>query len=188
MAGRNASSGDSRERGFTLLEILVVVFLLGLMFSTATVNLGRFLPASRSDQTARTLISQMELARTNAIAFGRSYRLEIDLDEESFRIVTPFDEDGKFALTEEERTDLGWTLLEQGMEFQAIEDATGWETEKGIFKVEYDASGSTRDMSVFLLNTFGTGFDRTIRVSGLTGSASVFEGRVPLPQVDEDDL
>ena len=188
MAGRNASSRDSREHGFTLLEILVVVFLLGLMFSTATVNLGRFLPASRSEQSARTLISQMELARTNSIAFGRPYRFEMDLDEESFRIVTPFDEDGNFALTEEERTDLGWTLLEQGMAFQAIEDATGWETEKGIFKVEYDSSGSTRDMSVFLINTFATGFDRTIRVSGLTGAASVLQGRVSLPQVDEDDL
>ena len=188
MAGRNAFSGDSRELGFTLLEIMVVVFLLGLMFSTATVNLGRFLPASRSEQTARTLISQMEIARTNSIAFGRPYRFEMDLDEESFRIVTPFDEDGKFALSESERTDLGWTLLEQGMEFQAIEDATGWETGKGIFQVEYDASGSTRDMSVFLVNTFATGFDRTIRVSGLTGMASVFQGRVPLPHADEDDL
>ena len=188
MSARDASARISPQRGFTLLEIMVVVLLIGLMFSAATANLGRFLPASRSEKTVRTLISQMEIARTSAIAFGRPYHFEMDMDKEQYRIVTPFDEDGKFALTAEERTDLGWTSVDAGMNLETIIDATGWKTDEGVFVLDYDSSGAARDFTLFLVNEFAPGFDLTLRMSGLTGSAVVFKGRVPMPQVDEDDL
>ena len=76
-------------RGFTLIEISVVVVIFALMFTTATVSLDSYLPNSRSESAARELLSTIDLARTSAVANGREYQVEFDLERRRYRIVTP---------------------------------------------------------------------------------------------------
>ena len=64
-------------RGFSLLEVLVVLLIVGLMVSMAGLNLG----SSRSrtlESTARTLLQQMRLAREEAILLDRQFGLLLE--------------------------------------------------------------------------------------------------------------
>jgi type II secretion system protein H len=65
-----------RERGFTLLELMIVAALLGLMAALLLPRLG----LSRSDvgQARTTLSSLIRLIRTEAISTGKPHQLRVD--------------------------------------------------------------------------------------------------------------
>ena len=176
------------NRGFTLIEISVVVLIIAIILSAAVVKLARILPSSAADAAARSLISSLDLARTYAVSHGRRYEVWVDIDERGWAVMTPFDAEGKIAHKLEDRTTLGWQYLEKGLEFDSILDGKGQVFEKGKIKIAFDSSGATGDLFIHFTHTAGEQYDLTVRVLGLNGLSSVFSGSIDPTMVSESDF
>ena len=73
------------RRGFTLIEILAVLAILGLMAAFVLPNMGGLRRRALRNE-AQQLASQLELARQRAIVTGVPHRLWLDLDEVEYRL------------------------------------------------------------------------------------------------------
>jgi prepilin-type N-terminal cleavage/methylation domain-containing protein len=76
---------EHRARGFTLLEILLVVFLIGLLtYAFAQGNVGRL--SFGLQESAETLEAELRYASERAVATGETHRLLFDLEQQRFRL------------------------------------------------------------------------------------------------------
>jgi len=67
------------RRGFTLVEMLVVLVVIGLIVSLAPMAFERLLPGRRLDAAARELAGTLRMARSLAIRDDRSRFVVIDV-------------------------------------------------------------------------------------------------------------
>lgn len=63
------------DAGFTLLQLIVIVGILGILASIAIPRYSEWMPRYRLKSAARDLYSNMQLARLLAIKANNSYRL-----------------------------------------------------------------------------------------------------------------
>ncbi len=75
----------ARKAGFTLVELALVIFIVGIMLSLVVPRLPD-ISESRLDHAARRLAAQMAYLYDEAALRGRIYRLRLDLDRESYDI------------------------------------------------------------------------------------------------------
>ncbi|MFO0753450.1 MAG: GspH/FimT family pseudopilin [Thermodesulfovibrionales bacterium] len=74
------------EKGFTLLELLIVLFLITLLLGIAAVSLSSSLPASKVNATAREIVATLKHARSLALMSGEEQVLSLDLDARRYGI------------------------------------------------------------------------------------------------------
>jgi general secretion pathway protein H len=74
----------ARIRGFTLLEMLVVILLIAAVTGLAVGVLGVGKAGRELRGTARTLATELRFTRVQAMTTGTSQSLEIDLDARSW--------------------------------------------------------------------------------------------------------
>ncbi len=75
------------EKGFTLLELLIVICIAGILSAFAWPTLSTWLRASEYRKGARELLAVMEDARSRAISSNLEHRVEVDLSEGLCRLV-----------------------------------------------------------------------------------------------------
>jgi general secretion pathway protein H len=75
-----------RPRGFTLLEVLVVIVIVGIMVSVATISIGTIGRDNQVQDEAERLQSIMNQASQEAQLQGREYGLLVDSDGYEFFI------------------------------------------------------------------------------------------------------
>lgn len=80
----NHRSG-TRSAGFTYIELLIALFLIGLFVSLALLSLPGESPADRLQREAERLYVRMDLAREEAVLQVRTLGLRID--EEGYRFL-----------------------------------------------------------------------------------------------------
>lgn len=73
-----------RKKGFTLIELTVVLFLVGIFLSLAVPNIDNFLFHSDLKSTARSFKASVRLLRSKSIATGRYAVLCFDLDKGTY--------------------------------------------------------------------------------------------------------
>lgn len=80
-AGRRESSP-----GFTLMELLVVLAILGLALALAVPSLGRALPGFELQTNARAVVGALREARALAIGSNREVTLQIDVRQRTLQV------------------------------------------------------------------------------------------------------
>ena len=81
------SDGETSRTGFTLLELTVVLFIVGLLLTIAFPYLGN-VSGARLDATARRLAATVRYLSGEAALHNRPYRLNYDLDKHSYWVTT----------------------------------------------------------------------------------------------------
>lgn len=77
---------DSLERGFSLVELVMVILLVGLM-SVVVVSRSDQILFWRDEQSLRTFLNTWEFIFQEASGRHEAYRLVIDLDEQSYWVL-----------------------------------------------------------------------------------------------------
>ncbi|MDH3375735.1 MAG: GspH/FimT family pseudopilin [Gammaproteobacteria bacterium] len=79
---------ELRGRGFSLLEMMVVLLLIGLAASVAVLNLDRDFDKI-AEREANRFAALVEHSKQESIITGRTIGIELDLPEHSFRFMQP---------------------------------------------------------------------------------------------------
>ena len=82
--GRRSGIGSSC--GFTLLEMVIVLILIGLLFGLSAFAIGRGIPSVRLNATAREISAAIRFTRTLALTKGESQTMTIEFETRKFGI------------------------------------------------------------------------------------------------------
>jgi prepilin-type N-terminal cleavage/methylation domain-containing protein len=83
---RLPSSVISPKGGFTLLELIIVIFLITLLLGMSAIFFAGLLPSNRFNATVRNISSAMKSSRSLAQIHGRPHVFTINLDAKKYGI------------------------------------------------------------------------------------------------------
>jgi prepilin-type N-terminal cleavage/methylation domain-containing protein len=98
---REEKPSVNRNRGLTIIELVVVMCILGIMVLIAIPNIGRWLPRYRLRSAARDVASNMQLARLGAIKDNREWALIFDVNAQSYRVISNRGPDGNWGTADD---------------------------------------------------------------------------------------
>lgn len=76
----------NRRRGFTLVEMLIVVTVLGILASVILPSMNSTSSLIGLEAAARTMAADLRIARQSAVQYNSSYNVRIDLTANSYQI------------------------------------------------------------------------------------------------------
>jgi len=82
----SASDGAKAASGFTMIEVLVTIIIIGILASLAIPGFSRWLPNYRLRGAARDLYSSLQLAKTGAIKERAQWAVAFDGGTNSYKI------------------------------------------------------------------------------------------------------
>ena len=176
MTTRTSSSrdgGDAPLAGFTLIEILAVVLIIGMVLAIVLPNLDRITPKHRLASAAREIASTSELARHLAITRSALYSVLYELDPPGsrgraiYRILLPPGEDGQ-------RDSLSGRVLPDGVAIRSVSVAGGSGASSGEVLIDFSPTGEDGAHIVVLENEDGALL--SVKFQPLVGIASFSEG------------
>lgn len=158
--------------GFTMAELMVVIVIIAMISYTVGIAFEAILPGERLNSTVRALSGVLQSTRSDAIARNAEFWVEYDLDNERYRVHTPYRAGGGRLIGEDDEVEdqfrLPWVMLERGVDLSAVFIA-GERYDEGSVMVRFDPLGSASGHSVVLTQPqFGNVF--TVEVLALTGS------------------
>src|SRR5262245_17301179 len=86
-ARREEVAMRARQRGVTLVEVVVVLLLLGILVAGAARNVGAALDGYRAGGATADLYTSVQLTKAYARAQGVTHALVLEPDGRGFRIV-----------------------------------------------------------------------------------------------------
>ncbi len=88
-----------KERGFTLIEVVVVISVIGILLAIVGSQLLKSLPDMRLKSAARELYSTMQTARMNAIKDNTTWGIFFDTTHNRYLLCSDSGADGLWSTT-----------------------------------------------------------------------------------------
>ncbi len=80
------------QKGFTLLELMVIVAIIGIMSAMAYPSFADYLERAKVKRFGRDMVSSMQMARVNALRDGKQWAIQFDGNE--YRVLSDRGDDG----------------------------------------------------------------------------------------------
>lgn len=87
--GRDRRWGRRARAGFSLVEIMAVLIILGVILMSIVPAIDNLVPAYRLRGAAREVASLIELAHSEAVSTRKEFRLAYDLDRNTYWLILP---------------------------------------------------------------------------------------------------
>ncbi len=75
-----------RQQGFTLIELMIVVAIVGILSVYGVSNFPRWRANIRVNSAAREIASDLQLARMRAIALNTSVQVVFDVNRDTYQV------------------------------------------------------------------------------------------------------
>jgi len=163
-AGTSTSS-----KGFTLIELCVVLFLIGLFSALLVPRLDRF-GQGELDAAARRLRGTIKFVFNEAALTGREHRLACDLERGTYRAMV-LQPDGQLV----ELPGMGSQAhLPNGIRFQDLSLRGRGTFSAGEITLRIHPTGWLEETAIHLRDQAGA--QRTLRIAPLSGLADIYQG------------
>jgi type II secretion system protein H len=170
-----------RQAGVTLIELIIVIAIIGIILGIAITTVGNRSPVAQLKSDARDIVSNMQLARVNAIRDTRPWAIQFDTDNQRYLIYSNSGEEWKSEdWTDGDETVFRNVMLNRRVNFGTNKGARPGGTMPANGSITYSANrvvfnpnGTSESGTVYL--TIGSG--ETIAISSLstTGRIKVWE-------------
>ena len=176
-------------RGFTLVELLVVVVLLGMVSGTVVVSWKTLLPNTQFNSAIRSLSEVLHSTRADAITKNHEFQIHYDLDNDRYWVRTPFNaEGGGFAQADDDPHLIVFdtSLKKEDISIEQVV-IDGEPYRAGQIYVRFDPLGASSSHSIHLRQNI---FDRefTIEVLPLTGDIRFHDGPFQRDPPEDSDF
>ena len=163
-------AGTSSSKAFTLIELVVVLFIVALLASLVIPRIGRFLSHGDTNKAIRQMRAMVRYLSGMSIATKNSYRLYYDLKEGTCWVGRP-NAEGEIIKEQEMLTRP--LHLPYGVRFKDLSTPRGVQNE-GVAYTEFFPTGWVEDTLIHLEGDSVV----TVRLLPLTGEVKVYEGYV----------
>ena len=143
------------QSGFTLVEVMVVVAIMGISMLAALPSFRGYLQSNRVNDASRELSGRLRLARQSAVAEGVSRIAVWDFESDAYSIVRDSNADGQVQVGEPV---LGPFLLPEGLDIES-KVGEGFAGDQIVFGPNGSASGTG---TVVLTNEAGYSLELTV--------------------------
>ncbi|HTF57602.1 MAG TPA: prepilin-type N-terminal cleavage/methylation domain-containing protein [Planctomycetota bacterium] len=184
------------RRGFTLIELIVVVLILTLMTGLAVARLDFLVPKYRLRAATRETAAVLKQARSRAASIGRDIYVRIHLSDGRYEMLVPFEVESQVALPPDIPPELipppeyryeSLFQSELPKDVQFVNVILGTETDQTITSGNAQIRISPFGASDHVIVNFRLeDRDAAIRLNGLTGIISFFEEEKKAAELLED--
>lgn len=173
---RTSTTGKLNSRGFTLVELLVVIALFGIMLAFAVPSTRDVLTTDDLKKASRRLIGLERQLRADAVRDQVDYILVLNIPEASYYVITP-------DMTPEKRAEIE-KLSRKLAGSVTIADVVNYRNEKiseGLLKIKFGKNNVSPPLIIHLAEE-----DRrmTLVINPFLGVTAVHDGYVDIRMED----
>jgi prepilin-type N-terminal cleavage/methylation domain-containing protein len=162
----------TRYHGFTLIEMIVVISIIGILAIFSVPYFGGFTNRTKLDSACRTWISYAHYARSQAVMQGLNYRLTCDLDQQSYWLTYETLSTGVAGQYISSGDTWGHPVaIDSSLRIASIQVDQNTPQESGVVVIPFTTRGTTNDTIVTFRNHDNE--DRQVVLAGITGLAKI---------------
>lgn len=180
--GGGQSQRTQAQAGFTLIEILVTLVIMGLLLALVAPSIDAFVPKARLDSAAKTIAAEVDLARSEARIQSKQFVLEFDLKKARWRRILPAEmqltHDQELWTLEPQTED--WVALPEDVIFSGAGNVNDGIARDGVYRMVFDENGFTGDHVLLLKLETDPTMVWSVQIRGISGKSEIlsdFDGR-----------
>jgi len=189
---RRYAMSNPKARAFTMLELLLVIVVMIVLTAIIVPNVRTRTAAGKIEYASRQLTGLLQLARSEAMATGKTYRLRFEVGGTKAMIeeeLDPLKQPGVYEPVDAHwsTVDLGagnvqclviefdpWETLLREQEENVLDKEEKKEDEKLLPPILFYPDGTSDTATILLGNK--DGWNYTLTINGLTGKILVEQG------------
>jgi hypothetical protein len=177
-----------RASGFTLVELVMVVLLVGLMMGIVVTRVDFLVPKYRLRAGAREVSGVLKQGKARAVASGKDVYFEMDLSRGEYWILAafpPLDEAGQAVEGRPvEYAPVFRRALPDGVQFSDVVFGEKERVVSGVARVRLSPIGASRHVIVNLRNVEQR--EIAFKANGFTGAITYYDERKEADELLED--
>lgn len=165
--GRPRGKLKNRRKGFTLIELMIVIVIIGITLGYIGPRIFRGVFASNLDEAARDITAMIQAARSSAVTQHKTFFVRIDLDERKISLYPMPESSGQVPELISERP------IPDGVVVKGIKTPYQSEKDHGQMDLRVTAEGVVEQGVIYIEGALGKTY--TLMVKPFTGTLKIFD-------------
>ena len=157
----------TNEKGFTLIELMIVIVIIGITLGYVGPRMFSGVFATNMDRAARDITAMIQLARSSAVTQHKTYFIRFDMDNEKISMYPMPESAGKEPEMLRERP------MADGVALRSVKSPYQSEKDRGEVDLKVTAEGVVEQGVIYLEGALGRIY--TLVIKPFSGTLKVYD-------------